>query len=245
MSETRLLIDLGNTRVKWVYGHDGVLDEESAGRGDVDTLERALGTEMATAPATVLISSVASPEKTGRVLQWCARRWGVEVRELKSRAEQGGVRNAYSDPARLGVDRWLAIVGAAAHHGRPVVIWDLGTATTLDAVDAVGRHLGGWILPGPETMLGALARNTQLPVPPDLAGAGRLEPGQATAECIQRGVVAAQAGALNQFLKHVSETIGTKPKLVVAGGAAGPVLSAVDIEHVEDPWLVFRGMLVE
>jgi type III pantothenate kinase len=60
------------------------------------------------------------------------------------------------------VDRWLAIVGAAHTYGMPVVIWDLGTATTLDAVDEQGQHRGGLIYPGPETMLNSLTELTEI-----------------------------------------------------------------------------------
>ncbi len=143
----------------------------------------------------------------------------------------------------LGVDRWLAIVGAVAKHGKPVIIWDLGTATTLDAVDETGQHLGGMIYPGPATMLGALDRDTKLMVPADLEGAA-VTPGRSTAACISNGIFAAQVGALNQFLRNISEEMGGAPMLVVTGGAASQILPLLDFECIHDPWLVFRGMMI-
>jgi type III pantothenate kinase len=244
MTRERLLIDVGNSRVKWVWAHDEAIDEASFGQGDIEALERACLAAI-DAPSEVLMSSVAGGERTARIAALCRSRWGHAVSALESRAEQGGVRNAYADPSRLGVDRWLALVGAVAQHGKPVVVWDLGTATTLDAVDSGGQHLGGWILPGPGTMLDSLSQDTELAVPGDLGDAGSLEPGQSTAECIRRGVLAAQIGALNQFMKQVSLRMGEDPTLVATGGAAPALLPLLDFEPVHDPWLVFRGMLTD
>lgn len=245
MSETRLLIDLGNTRVKWMWAHGRAIDTGSAGQGDIDALASAVRAERAPRPVEVLVSSVASPAKAREVRSLCLDCWGLEAQLLRSRTEQGAVRNGYANPAELGVDRWLALVGAADRYGMPLVVWDLGTATTLDAVDGSGRHLGGWILPGPSAMLDGLRSGTQLNVPADLRGAGPIEPGRSTAECIARGVLAAQAGALHQIVTNLSGRGIGKPRLVVTGGAAEVLLPLLEAEHVHDPWLVFRGMLVD
>jgi type III pantothenate kinase len=260
MPEPRLLIDLGNSRLKWLWSRGVELDLDSAGRGDLAALGRACQSPDATRPAVVLIASVAAAERTAQVVDLCAGLWSVQPRLLVAEAEQMGVRNGYLDPARLGVDRWLAILGAVSHYGKPVVVWDLGTATTLDAVDATGQHLGGWILPGPTTMLGSLDRQTTLraalhfsppqsgPLQPGPLSA--IEPGRCTADAIRGGVLAAQIGALHRFLGQVAEQIGQTPRLVVTGGAAPavapmltPILtSGLDVEFIADPWLVFRGM---
>jgi len=243
MSESRLLVDIGNSRIKWVWAKGGELLPESAGQGGFPDLERACRPAVASRPAEVLMASVAGADRARQVAELCTVRWEVTPRILHSRAQQGGVRNAYREPETLGVDRWLAIVGAVTLHGKPVIVWDLGTATTLDAVDADGRHLGGWILPGPGTMLDALVRKTKLKVPEELAGA--MEPGCDTAECISRGVLAAQAGALQQFIKFVGARLGENSPLVVTGGAAPAMVQRTGIECVLDPLLVFRGMLVD
>jgi len=245
MSDSRLLIDIGNSRIKWIWARGGELEPARAGQGDFAELERACRPAVASRPLEVLLASVAGADRARQVTELCTVRWDLAPRTLRSLAEQGGVSNGYGEPEKLGVDRWLAIVGAVARHGKPVVVWDLGTATTLDAVDPSGRHLGGWILPGPATMLQSLVRGTKLTVPPDLEQSGGIEPGLSTAECIRGGVLASQLGALKQFMKHVSVRLGAEPKLVVAGGAAGAVVSGLDVECIHDPWLVFHGMLVD
>jgi type III pantothenate kinase len=243
VSERRLLIDLGNSRVKWMWANGGDLEIDSLGQGDIAAFGAAGLAAAVRRPVAVLLASVAGPEKTARVTELCSVHWGVEVRPLQSQAEQGGVRNGYREPATLGVDRWLAVVGAVRHHGKPVVIWDIGTAATLDAVDESGRHLGGWILPGPAAMLDALGRQTELQVPAGLGDTGAIEPGRSTAECIRQGLQAAQLGTLDRFLSHVSARIGRLPKVVVTGGAAETASRCLGRDCVHDPWLVFRGML--
>jgi type III pantothenate kinase len=251
MPDSMLLIDMGNTRIKWIWAVDGRIDEETCGRGSLDAFRRFTKSHAGEWPSRVLLSSVAAEERTAAVTDACNSRWAVTISCLVSSRQQAGIRNAYEQAETLGVDRWLAIVGAAHSYGKPVVIWDLGTATTLDAVDAEGQHLGGYIFPGPATMLEALRSGTTLTVPGDLSGApedpptgqeNSISPGQTTTDCIIQGVRATQVGALNQFLRYISPQAGN-PKLVVTGGAAQELLSGLKFEHIHDPLLVFRGML--
>lgn len=246
MNERLLLIDQGNSRIKWAWAVAGSLDESSVGHGDSKTFANACAAGQR--PTGVRLSSVAGSVAVQSIVELCRRLWSIEPHRLLARARQGGVSSGYTDPHKLGVDRWLAIVGAVARHGMPLVIWDLGTASTLDAVDDSGRHLGGMIYPGPATMLRALQRDTQLPVPADLAAAG-MSPGPAagtgTAACIAQGVLAAQLGALNQFMKWSAARMSTAPRLVIAGGAADELLPLLEFEYVHDPCVVFAGMLVD
>ena len=243
MADVKLLIDQGNTRLKWVLARDGEIDENSAGQGDLEALMQTCLRDASILPASVLISSVASKEEARVLAGFCESRRGLKAQLLESTEQRGGVQNAYREPRMLGVDRWLAIVGAVARHGKPVVIWDLGTATTLDAVDQTGQHLGGMIYPGPATMLDSLGSDTKLRVPPNLENSA-VTPGRSTNSCICNGVYAAQVGALNQFLRNISEEMGGTPMLVVTGGAASQILPLLDFQYIHDPWLVFRGMLV-
>ncbi len=251
MTDSVLLIDMGNTRIKWAWAVEDRINEESAGRGGLDAFQEFVRSYAGASPLRILLSSVAAEDRTRAVMDACHLQWAVLVTRLLSCSQQAGIINAYDQPQSLGVDRWLAIVGAAHRYGMPVVIWDLGTATTLDAVGAEGRHLGGYIFPGPATMLEALRSETELTVPADLSGAPQdgsagwkygVSPGQTTAACITQGVRAAQVGALNQFLQSISSKVES-PRLVVTGGAAQELLSGLNIDHIYDPWLVFRGML--
>ena len=244
MTDVTLLIDHGNTRMKWVLARSGQIDTNTAGSGSLEDLVRCFRSPAVIGPGSVMISSVADTGQVKDLERFCDSRWGLSPWRLSSLARQGEVNNAYDDPSKLGVDRWLAIVGAVAHHGKPLVIWDLGTAATLDAVDENGQHLGGMIYPGPVTMLNALRNETRLNAPSRLVDAATA-PGNSTRECIENGVLAAQVGALNQFVRKVAKTMSRKPGLVVTGGAAPELLPMLDFDPIHDPWLVFRGMLVE
>ena len=242
MPDKKLLIDQGNTRLKWVTADNGEVDPASSGRGDIGDFKEAFP-PAAPGLQAVVLSSVAGNEKIQAVRNFCRERWGLDVNLCASRKEQGGVRNAYADPGTLGVDRWLAIIGAVNCYGKPLVIWDLGTASTLDAVDQNGQHLGGFIYPGPATMLNSLSSDTKLRVPEDLEASAKgavgaeypgVSPGISTAKCISRGVLAAQLGALNQFQRNVSVRMGARPRLIVTGGAADRILPLVDLEHIHD-----------
>jgi len=245
MTDIRLLIDIGNSRIKWVWAQGGELQPESSGNGEFPDLERACRPAAGARPSEVLMASVAGADRARQVAELCTVRWDITPTILSSRAEQGGVRNGYLEPEKLGVDRWLAVVGAVVRHGKPVIVWDLGTATTLDAVDESGQHLGGWILPGPVTMLDALTRKTRLKVPEGLTDSGEITLGRNTTDCISRGVLAAQAGALEQFMQSLGGRLGENPQRVATGGAAAAMVERLGIDCVLDPLLVFRGMLVD
>ena len=256
MSDLTLLIDMGNTRLKWVWAADGEIDQSTFGRGNRDDFPGKCKQPNSARPGRVLVSSVANQDITTRFVSDCESRWGIPVKPLQARSSQDGIVNAYENPATLGIDRWLAIVGAAHAYGTPVVIMDLGTATTLDAVDEQGRHLGGLILPGPALMLESLATATAMPIPTgfgndetengttgkkaDSPGVG---PASSTSEAIREGVFAAQIGALNQFMRHVAAKLSKEPSLVLTGGAAECILDRLESRPVFDPWLVFKGML--
>jgi type III pantothenate kinase len=244
--EILLLIDQGNTRIKWVTARGGRIDEDTAGRGGLDDFEQAQNADGIDPPGGILFSSVAEEGDIANLLDFCRHRFTAPVTRHVACSSQAGIRNGYEDPEALGVDRWLAIIGAARTHGMPIVIMDLGTATTLDAVDENGQHLGGMILPGPELMQQAIRSATGL-VGGDEAietsGPG-VSPGNSTATAISHGIHAAQTGALEQFMRHVARRVSGNPVLVVTGGAAKGIMSFLGEHIVHDPWLVFQGMLI-
>ena len=249
MTEQILLIDQGNTRLKWVLASNGGIREESADRGDFEAFAQACRSGRLGIPGRVVFSSVAGSQASQELANFCESQWSCKAQQLQSTVEshtftEHKVQSGYCEPESLGVDRWLAILGAVAHYGSPVVVWDLGTATTIDAVDRKGQHIGGMIYPGPDTMLRALDRDTKLKVPEDLSTAG-IAPGRSTGDCIRNGVFAAQVGALNQFLRNMQEQTDVSPMLVVTGGGATGIMPRLDFDFIYDPWLVFRGMLKE
>src|SRR5262249_50802807 len=132
------------------------------------------------------------------------------------RAEQFGVRCAYADPSRLGVDRWVAVL--AAHHLAPgaACVIDAGTAVTFDAVDARGQRLGGLILPGPRLLASALDRNTDAIGATHAPGARPLGLdllGKDTDTAVGNGAMLALTGALERAIAAVERSLGERPKV--------------------------------
>ena len=161
----KLLVDIGNSRVKWATLDGGRLGEQQAachaGWTQQDWhrslfampgIEEVFVASVSEAPSAAL--DAAAAEATGHRAIFVTT--GVEA---------AGVRNAYREPRLLGVDRWLAVIAAHATIDGDCCIADVGTAATFDAVTASGEHLGGFIVPGPGLMVRSLHGGTA-----DLAG---------------------------------------------------------------------------
>lgn len=237
----KLLIDVGNTRLKWATVTAGPL---SAGRPvalDAPTLADALGEAFAALAGRidgVFVSSVVSDarETELRTLLEAALP-GVPVSFVRSPAHALGVRNAYAEPQRLGVDRFLAL---AALHAQPraQVLVSVGTALTLDALAADGRHLGGLIAASPTLTRGALAAATARLLPPSREV--RLL-ADSTADAVQSGAVLAAVALAERFRSGAAGPLGAWPALVLAGGGADELAPWLpDAERIDD--LVLRGL---
>ena len=259
---TSLLIDAGNSRIKWVYTRDGELDLKTAGTAGMDVfIERLQKLEAAD---RIVICSVMSSEQSAELVGACEEAWDVPVQLLASTAEAFGIKNAYPSPTLLGTDRWIAVIAAAKTYGQPVIVMDLGTASTLDAVDDDGVHLGGLIFPGPGVMERSLHLDTRLSTRSggdDFSGWNRAADSVLAGDSVRGlvatnsgqavayGIISAQIGALKEFHEAVCQRLTGRPVIVITGGAGEGIMPLMERAMTEstlinDPWLVFRGMLV-
>lgn len=204
-----LVLDLGNSRIKWALAEHGGLLEQGA----VDSVaELETAWSAMAAPRHILGCSVAAPEIQNAVAAHAALRWQIGVQWLVPSTEQAGVRNSYRDPARLGADRWAALLGARARFpDRAQIVVSAGTALVVDALDADGVFLGGMILPGYRMMKAALNQGTaRLP----LAG-GQFDPfPTSTEDAIETGCLSALTGAI----AAMSARLGSQPVAVLLSG---------------------------
>lgn len=230
-----LLLDIGNTRVKAAWSMaDGVLDLVDSRDSNVDTLAHWLDQLAADrAIAAIWASNVAGSRMAGALEAW-GQRSGVDVRLVQSQARQLGVRCAYADPARLGVDRWMVVL-AVAQADRNALIVDAGTACTIDAVDASGQHLGGLILPGVRLARSALNQRTHFSAD-DVATNPLPALGNDTNPAVTLGAVHALLGAIART--RASLAWGADCALLITGGEADVLLP-----HLEGGWH-FRPHLV-
>ena len=232
-----LLIDAGNSRIKWRLqcASKGRVEAEGAlVHDDIDRL--ASLRPQALSAARIVGSNVAGTAVAERI----ARALGGEhIDWLRPGQQACGVRNLYEHPLQLGADRWAALIGARAVHAYASVVVMAGTATTVDLLSASGDFLGGLILPCVELMQQSLARGTaELP---SASGKFRLQP-RCTLDAIRSGCLQAQAGAVERMFRQIA----TQPDALclLSGGAADGFAELLDIPLQRIDNLVLHGLAV-
>ncbi|MCL2644372.1 MAG: type III pantothenate kinase [Betaproteobacteria bacterium] len=228
-----LLIDAGNSRIKWRLVAENVHTSGTCTHDAPSDLAICLETPGIT---RVLGCNVAGPAK-GEALATIIARRGLALEWISSSVQRCGVHNMYAQPARLGADRWAALIGARGHHhSRAALVVMAGTATTLDILSADGRFTGGHILPGVELMRQALSNGTaQLP---PTGGRYRNHP-RDTADAIVSGCLQAQAGAIERIFRHM-DTSGSV--CLLSGGAADDIEPLLEIPFQRINNLVLDGL---
>ena len=224
----KLLIDSGNTRLKWqVLGEDG----ECLGEG-VSGAQTARAVTLAQAVRRfgpqlrqIVIAHVAGAALAAEIRAELAP-LPVQPLWVRAQAQGWGVTNGYAVAHQLGADRWAALVGARARRAVPWLVVMAGTATTVDMLDEHGYFHGGFILPGVNMMLRSLAENTaQLS---DSPGEVCALPNN-TQDAIASGCLYAQVGAIRQmFQTHLAHRAGAA---CLIGGGHGRLLA----EHLDFP----------
>lgn len=223
-----LLIDIGNTRCKAaVYDHGNLslvadLTDLKAQQLDIKN---------------VYVASVGAKDKLLAIRQqlaWLTASW----LEVQSEAAAFGVYNSYQEPAKLGVDRWLAMIAAKQQFpNQAVLVIDAGTAVTIDWLDQHGHHQGGWILPGLVLQQSAVVSNTAKVINSHMPQA-ELLPATNTVSALQSGCLAAVIGAIDIAMqRHPVQQI------VLTGGDS--VLLAqhlTSLPIVIQPLLVLQGL---
>ncbi|HVI25255.1 MAG TPA: type III pantothenate kinase [Xanthomonadaceae bacterium] len=229
------LFDLGNSRLKCAP-----LAEPAAMRSVAHDGKTFAADWEAALPArcdVACVASVAAPQLTARLFDALAARCPriVRARTLPALA---GVRIAYAQPRRLGVDRFLALLGAHARAAEPALVVGVGTALTIDLLDATGLHRGGRIAPSPALMRASLhARAAQL----SAQGGAYAEFAADTDDALVSGCEGAALALVERSLAAAAAQLGAPPRLLLHGGGAvalAPRLPAA----VEAPALVLEGL---
>ena len=224
-----LLIDAGNTRIKWALAADDAALGQWSDCGAVTHAELIhLPASWRHARVTRAIVCNVAGVKVRDQLQLMIP--AASVCWFASVAELAGVRNGYRNPAQLGCDRFAAAIGARAlEPARALVVATCGTATTIDAVSLEGKFIGGMILPGLALMTTSLARNTaQLPQIAASGTSGTFAAGFAdnTDDAILAGCLAAQAGAIERACRLLGPSL-----CLLSGGAARAIAAALSTPY--------------
>jgi len=245
-----LAIDIGNTRLKWALYERAAEGEHPLAHGaefleNIDTLAEGPWAQLA-APDRMLGCCVAADAMRRRAEEQIEELWDVSPQWVVASAAEAGVSNGYDHPTRLGADRWVAMIGArhrmlASGPARPMVVVMIGTAVTVEALDAEGRFLGGLILPGHGIMLRALESGTAgLHVP---TGDVKEFPTN-TSDALTSGGTFAIAGAIERMVQHVRTHCGAEPVCYVTGGAGWKMAPHMSVQFELVEGLIFDGLLV-
>ncbi len=238
-----LELDCGNSLIKWrlidTYGkpHNSGLVESAEAL--VSSLQQCL-----VKPSDCRLVSVRTEEETAALIALLQNTFGILPRCVQPAQELAGVRNGYQDYARLGLDRWVALVGAYHLQRRACLVLDLGTAITADFVDYRGQHLGGYICPGLPLMRKQLRIHTSR-IRYDDAQARQalhdLAPGQCTAEAVERGCLLMLQGFAQAQQQLAQQHFGANFNIFLTGGDAEVVAPVLPQAQVV-PDLVFIGL---
>lgn len=230
-----LQLDVGNSSAKWRLVGKEVLARGRYRSGDAVSRQALLAIE---APARIWVASVASTESEAALRSLLEVTWGLTPWFARTPASAGELINSYEEPARMGVDRWLAMLaGRALRHGCYAVV-DAGSALTIDIVAADGMHQGGYIIPGAELMERSLLLDTDR-VRFDEEVDYALGPGSSTAEAVRHGIAAAQCGAVTTVLERAGVGPG---QTLFCGGGASILMELMGRSEGYEPDLVFQGL---
>ncbi len=249
-----LAIDIGNTRLKWaLYAAPQpgavLLSQGAVFLETIDTLADSNWKELAE-PASMLGCVVAGDAIRRRVEEQLEL-WDVQPHWVVASRHEAGLTNGYEHPSRLGADRWVALAGARARvladaqllgaPPRPALVVMVGTAVTVDALDADGHFLGGLIIPGFGLMQRALEMGTAgLKVP-----TGEVVDFPAnTSDALMSGGTNAIAGAIERQARRLAARTGQSPLLLMSGGAAAKLAPITDLPFEMVETLIFEGLLM-
>jgi type III pantothenate kinase len=248
---TTLLVDIGNTRIKWARLARGRLGRQQAAAHagwKAEDFRGALAQSLRGVTAVLVVSVAGARVDRAFLRAVTAVAAHVRPRFVVSTRRAGGVINGYREVWRLGADRWVAAIGGHAfpeRRGRPVCVVDVGTATTLDLVDAGGRHRGGAILPGPALMVSSLLRGTG-GIRRRAGGAGRRNApslfARSTREALEAGAGHAVAALVERARAEARRATGRTPLVLLTGGGADAVVPYLTGPHTVIQDLVLRGL---
>ena len=235
---SRWLFDLGTSRLKCAPLHDdGSLGKVVALAHEQTEFARELQQLLPERGDSACLASVASPTLTTAVIEVLTQRFRC-ISLARSSAQFGGVRTAYAEPARLGVDRFLALLAAHGRAAGPWLIAGVGTALTIDLLDRDGLHRGGRIAPSPRIMREAL-HAVAVQLPPQ--GGDYREFAADTADALASGCEGAALGLIDRSLVQATRMLGEAPTLLLHGGGAD-MLAPHFPDALHAPALVLEGL---
>jgi len=235
-----LLIDSGNTRLKWATFKNGKLQNNHVLNNqdlNFDKLNDAW--KNLTVPKQLSIACVSSTPILDLVQAVATKLWpSITIIQVKAKSQAFGVHNAYLQPEKLGVDRWLALIAVRNDYQKAACIIDCGTAITIDFIDADGNHQGGMISPGLTLMKKSLAIGT------DLLAFNEASYGIGPANFTEAAIYSGTLNAATGLIEHVLSTQDATLTIILTGGDADIIAKQLPFNVIIDLNLVLRGLAV-
>ncbi|MDX1252263.1 MAG: type III pantothenate kinase [Gammaproteobacteria bacterium] len=246
---TIFVVDAGNTFIKWAsFEHDALKDTGRALRPE-DKFQAFADEAWAAIPAPerVIVANVAGPSFGDELAAWTDKTWQRRPEFVVAQRAACGVRNAYLEPHKLGVDRWAAMIAAHRLAQGAVCVISCGTAITLDVLTGNGEHQGGLIVPGLAMMRRALLEGTQ-GIAQNLTASGTVEQptllARDTQGGVQGGTLYATVAVIDRVVADVSAELRTAMTCVITGGDAPTLLPLLAGRCHHEPELVLQGLAI-
>jgi type III pantothenate kinase len=209
-----ILIDIGNSRTKYVQLIDGELSATShVNNKDFSLVYFA---KYFSEASKVVVANVAQSTLTAGLAAWCQSKH-IGFTQVHSEQQKNTLISAYEKPTQLGIDRWLALLAAThLYPEQSVLIIDAGTATTVDLVSRNGQHQGGWILAGIKALFNSIVSHSTL-VHAESKAVPSLAFGCNTTDNVNSACWAATLGMINQAITQAQQ-LGNIDHVILTGG---------------------------
>jgi len=235
-----LLIDSGNSRLKWATYQDGELANSHALNNQELNIDKLIDAwKNLSIPKRLAIACVSSILLFDLVQAVATKLWpSIIITQVKSEYHAFGVHNAYLQPEKLGIDRWLALIAVRNNYQKAACIIDCGTAITIDFIDAEGNHQGGMISPGLTLMKKSLATSTDL-----LAFNEEnysIGPAKFTEAAIYNGTLSAATGLIEHAITQQNPLL----TIILTGGDATIIAEQLSFKAIIDLNLVLHGLAI-
>jgi len=234
-----LLIDHGNSRIKWALTDAGALSVEEAIDYRGEETDFSPWEELNTVQR-ILVSNSAGPQAFSYLGTWCQNQWQLKPEPLQAKSEQCGIVNSYTEPETLGADRWLALIAARQVFKDSLAVIDCGTAVTCDALSEEGVFLGGVISAGPKISADALIKKAAHLDLDEMHYPGAFNTD--TASAVSAGSLIFAAGGIEKVLKEFRAKLGDEIPVLMTGGWADTLAPLMDSEVAVYPDLVLQGI---
>ena len=239
----KLLVDIGNSRVKWTTMDNSGLNESQSFDRNKSGIKASLNKVWKTLSEieSVYVANVAGEKIAAQLTEWTEKQWNLTPKFIQAEKKHFGVTNAYDEPAKLGIDRWLSLISARQHARLAQCIIDCGTAITVDIVTKAGQHQGGMIIPGISIMKSSLVNNTDA-LTTDTDDQEFKTLATNTYSAIQTGTLYAVTATIERIISDLKESFNNRIRFIITGGDAQALLPLLSDDVHYYPDIVLKGL---